>query len=254
MNTCLRCVGDIFFIVLVWSFALIGCTGVKQKLSEIRTTIEETISFNDSNSSQSLDNTIKGDADEPPDQHAGPSSQHIVYFKHTVKWHGETLSLIAKWYTGSSRNWKNLVQSNTHIHPNRIRKGDVLLIPPNLLKTREPLPQKVAAKYTPNYFAHTVKLESETLANIAKWYTGDSGNWEKLASVNPKLNPDQLRVGNEIYIPVNLLKTRQPLPAENFQPLSTKPQSETQPPETARSKSENDEDIKLFGPKKFPRS
>lgn len=254
MKICLRCISYIIFFTVAWSFALLGCTGVKQKFSEIRTTIKETISINDSKSSHSPDNTITGDASEPPDQHAEPINQNIVYFKHTVKYYGETLSLIAKWYTGSSKNWRKLAKLNTHIHPNRINKGDVFLVPPDLLKTREPLPHKVAAKYTPNYFAHTVKLEGETLVNIAKWYTGDSDNWQKLAGVNPKLNPDQLRVGNEIYIPANLLKTRRPLTSIETQPLSTQPDTTTQASEVSKPKPENEEEIKLFGPKKFPQS
>ncbi len=67
-------------------------------------------------------------------------------YKHTVRWPGESLSLIASWYTGSSKNWGKLAKINPRLHPNRIKAGQVIMIPTALLKTRVALPEKVAAK------------------------------------------------------------------------------------------------------------
>ncbi len=127
------------------------------------------------------------------------------------------------------------------------------MIPPALLKTKEPLPQKVAAKYTANYFAHTVKQDGEKMEVIVSWYTGNPTNWKAIARANPKINPERLMAGNEIYIPSKLLKTRQPIPtsqsastAETIKPKPTAAEKKITPVE--------EEEIKIFGPKQFPKS
>ena len=63
-------------------------------------------------------------------------------YVHTVRWPGETLSLIAQWYTGSWKNWTALADANPGINPDRITIGDKIRIPDDLLKTREPLPRE----------------------------------------------------------------------------------------------------------------
>ena len=174
-------------------------------------------------------------------------------YQHTVRWSGESLSLIARWYTGSSGNWRKLAKANPRLNPNRIKKGNVIMIPPALLKTKEPLPQKVAAKYTANYFAHTVKQDGEKMEMIAGWYTGNAANWKVIARANPKINPNRLKAGNKIFIPSKLLKTRQPISKS----LSA-PTAETPKPKPTAAEKEitpvEEEEIKIFGPKQFPKS
>jgi hypothetical protein len=65
-----------------------------------------------------------------------------VFYMHTVKHSGETLSIIALWYTGNHGNWKEIAQANPEIKPNRIFPGDEILIPEGLLKTRDSLPKE----------------------------------------------------------------------------------------------------------------
>ena len=174
-------------------------------------------------------------------------------YQHTVHWSGESLSLIARWYTGSSGNWRKLAKANPRLNPNRIKKGNVIMIPPALLKTKEPLPQKVAAKYTANYFAHTVKQDGEKMEMIAGWYTGNAANWEVIARANPRINPNRLKAGNEIFIPPKLLKTRQPISK-----LQSAPTAETPKPKPTAAEKKitpvEEEEIKIFGPKQFPKS
>ena len=62
-----------------------------------------------------------------------------VFYMHTVKYSGETLSIIALWYTGNHGSWKEIAQANPDIKPNRIFPGDEILIPDGLLKTHDPL-------------------------------------------------------------------------------------------------------------------
>jgi len=189
------------------------------------------------------------------------------YYQHTVRWSGESLSLIASWYTGTQKNWRKLAAVNPHLNPTRIAVGNVILIPTAMLKTRVPLPQKVAAKYTSDYFAYNVKADNEKLEDIAGWYTGDSANRNRLAAANPDLNPNHLLKGNEVYIPQQLLKTRQAMkteaevkaPAPEATPTEpaatpTEPAVKTvnAPDSGPKTQLAEDENIKLFGPKQFP--
>ena len=91
-------------------------------------------------------------------------------------------------------------------------------------------------------------------ADIARWYTGDEENRKALASANPDIDPDFLLVGNDIYIPSALLKTRKPMEPESFQ---TSAAESTKKPNEARETAPapaaaNAKKIQLFGPKQFP--
>ncbi len=68
-----------------------------------------------------------------------PAAPRKIQFVHTVRYSGETLSIISKWYTGDVNNWKILANDNPHVDYNKIATGDRIFIPENLLKTREPL-------------------------------------------------------------------------------------------------------------------
>ena len=68
-------------------------------------------------------------------------------FVHTVKWGGETVSIIAGWYTGDIENWKALAKSNPNINPTRIFVGNRILIPEILMKTREPMPKEFVDRF-----------------------------------------------------------------------------------------------------------
>lgn len=74
----------------------------------------------------------------PVEAREAPKSAEI---EHAVQWSGEYLSLIAKWYTGSSSNWKTIAEANPELNPNSIRIGQKILIPKTLAKTEEPLPR-----------------------------------------------------------------------------------------------------------------
>ena len=186
-----------------------------------------------------------------PQSYAGDYCKEC--YRHTVRWSGESMSLIARWFTGASKNWRKLAKANPRINPNRIKKGNVIVIPTKLLKTREPLPQKVAARYTANYFAHTVKQNGETMEVIANWYTGNATNWKAIAKANPKLDPNHLVAGNEIYIPSKILKTKQPIPESPSAPTAGTPKPKPAAVEKTVTPDE-EEEIKIFGPKQFPKS
>jgi hypothetical protein len=176
------------------------------------------------------------------------------YFKHKVQWSGETLSLIAKWYTGRFGNWKALAKENPGLNPNRIGVGNIINIPTEMLNSKEPLPHKVVAKSLSGYYAHTVREPDEKLTDIASWYTGKAGNAKLLAKANPDIDPEFLLVGNEIFIPSDLLKTRKPLNQKSIQASTSKT---VKKPSVSKNPApappaDKPKKMQLFGPKKFP--
>jgi hypothetical protein len=246
-------------------FTLFGCTSVNQKMEDMgvnqkyeasKTWFKEKWNAMGSKPSSPDDEETSV---ESQDQDANSSKDNVAkqqpdYFEHTVRWRGESLSLIAKWYTGHLENWKALAKANPALNPNRILVGNVIYIPQEMMKTKEILPRKVAAKSLKNYFAHTVRQPGEKLSAIAGWYTGDVGNAKALAKANPDIDPEFLLVGNEIFIPSELLKTRKPLHQKSVQVSASGPAekpTESQAAAATPSGSEP-EKIQLFGPKQFP--
>ena len=72
-----------------------------------------------------------------------------TYFIRIVKWPNESLSIIAAWYTGDLDNWKIVVEANPELDPKRLRIGDKVRIPEELLKTREPMPHEFVESLVP---------------------------------------------------------------------------------------------------------
>ena len=69
------------------------------------------------------------------------SNGNLPYF-HQVQWKGETLSIIAKWYTGDSKNWKKLAKANPWVEPNNMFAGLKVKIPRQLLKNKKKMPRE----------------------------------------------------------------------------------------------------------------
>jgi hypothetical protein len=78
---------------------------------------------------------------EEPEKTQRAATPKPAYLQHTVRWPGESLSLIAKWYTGSLDNWKALAEANPELNPERITMGAKIHIPEDMLQTRDPMPQ-----------------------------------------------------------------------------------------------------------------
>jgi len=78
---------------------------------------------------------------EPSQKTPPPELEPVAKpYIHTVKQRGETLFSIALWYTGSGSNWHSLVDANPNLQPNKIRVGDTIQIPADLVKKRDPMP------------------------------------------------------------------------------------------------------------------
>jgi len=85
-----------------------------------------------------------------------PIKPETPYFVHTVKWRGETISIIAGWYTGDIQNWKVLKEHNPDINPTRIFEGNKIRIPEYLMKTKAPMPKE----YVDSFYTKSPRKES----------------------------------------------------------------------------------------------
>ena len=84
---------------------------------------------------------FKSDSNSAKAKPAKSKAENQSYYVHKVRWEGETLSLIAKWYTGSQKNWKVLAKDNPWLEPNDLSIGHKIFIPRNMLKTKKPMPR-----------------------------------------------------------------------------------------------------------------
>jgi hypothetical protein len=132
-----------------------------------------------------------------------PKPQPQPYI-HEVRWPEETLSHIARWYTGSSTNWKKIAEANPGLNPLRIYIGLRILIPEKLLKERKPMPRQYVLK-SPKRGPPTSNLKPSK-----------SPGQEKLFGPVELLSPPGVSEKDELYGPVELLQT----PAHS-QPSST---------------------------------
>jgi hypothetical protein len=70
-----------------------------------------------------------------------------TYFVHTVKYQGETVSIIAAWYLGDKMRFDVLAAANPEINPTLIRVGMKIKIPENVMKTREPMTREFVESF-----------------------------------------------------------------------------------------------------------
>lgn len=83
-------------------------------------------------------------------QNTGPSPSGSQYsgggtFQHVVQ-SGETLGMIADWYTGKSSNWTQIMSVNPGLRPERLKPGQIVLIPRSILIKDTPIPKGYVAK------------------------------------------------------------------------------------------------------------
>ena len=82
-----------------------------------------------------------------PEERKARSRQPARHLVHRVRWSGESLSIIAKWYTGEFNNWKALADFNPKLKPDSIWVGQEILVPEGLLKTREAMPKSFVGQF-----------------------------------------------------------------------------------------------------------
>lgn len=65
------------------------------------------------------------------DNNKNDASQSV--FKHKIEHPGETLGLIAKWYTNKSSNWVLIAEANPDIRPNHLQLGQIIAVPRSIM-------------------------------------------------------------------------------------------------------------------------
>jgi LysM repeat protein len=101
---------------------------------------------------------------EPPSTPPEPKA-----FVHVVRWEGESLSLIAQWYTGSWQNWERVARANPGLNPDRIQIGNRIQVPEELVTRKAPLPRDFLP-YRPGGWTGPETAEEEPTTT-----TGDFG-------------------------------------------------------------------------------
>jgi hypothetical protein len=89
------------------------------------------------------------DSQAPP-RTAAPSQATylgVPCYLHKVRWPEESLSAIARWYTGSTRNANILAQMTPNLKGDDLRPGDVIFIPQELSRRTEPMSRSYARRY-----------------------------------------------------------------------------------------------------------
>mgnify|MGYP001416166402 CR=1 FL=1 len=111
----------------------------------------------------------------------------------------------------------------------QIKKDSVAMVPPKV--------------ETPEFIFHKV-YAGETLATIAKWYTGKTSKWRDIADENPGLNPWNLKAGDIVKVSLSLatVHTEQP-------PYSTKPRGTAKKSSKGAAPQDDAEQEEAFGPK-----
>jgi hypothetical protein len=75
-----------------------------------------------------------------------PENQPVSYYEHKVQFPGETLSIIASWYTGRADNWPRIRDANPGLRPEAMRIGQFVYIPRHLVVNDRPLTQDAVRK------------------------------------------------------------------------------------------------------------
>lgn len=112
-----------------------------------------------------------------------------------------------------------------------------------------PASAPVPAKASPaeDFILHKVAA-GETLATIAKWYSGKTAAWREIAAANPGLEPSRLKEGQTLKIPLSLATVhRDP-------PQTSSSGSQGPPKKTSKEKDDPEgpapaETKPVFGPK-----
>lgn len=81
---------------------------------------------------------------------AGDETYPGGYYIHTVELADESISIIAKWFTGNMMNWEVLAKCNPSINPNRIFLGNKIRIPRSLMTRQDPMTAEFVQESQPH--------------------------------------------------------------------------------------------------------
>jgi nucleoid-associated protein YgaU len=119
--------------------------------------------------------------------------------RYTVE-RGDTLCSIARDYYGDAGQWVRIRDANAGIDPDRLKVGQVLVLPPK----SEAASGVPAQATTPGAGRATYVVErGDTLISIARQVFGDGSRWREIYELNRDKLPDPNRLlpGTELRMP-----------------------------------------------------
>jgi hypothetical protein len=90
-----------------------------------------------------------GTDETTPPQATREESPASSFYVHRVTWTGESLSIVAKWYTGNLENWKELAKVNPEIKPEFLQVGMKIRIPEAMIVNPNAMTQEFVASHYP---------------------------------------------------------------------------------------------------------
>jgi len=150
-----------------------------------------------------LNDEAKAVVDPPPVNNGGGSTETSGGVTHTVA-AGDNLGKISQKYYGTSRKVQLIVAANPGIKPTSLKVGSTLKIPdvPALVTpTPAPVPTPGPANNTTGTVTHVV-AKGDNLGTISQKYYGTARKVDKIVAANPGVNPNALRIGATLKIPV----------------------------------------------------
>jgi nucleoid-associated protein YgaU len=96
---------------------------------------------------------------------------------------GDTLVKIAERVYGDGNQWTRIRDANSGIDPNNLQIGQQLTLPPGSS------PQQ-----------YTIQ-PGDTLVKIAERVYGDGNQWTRIRDANPGIDPNNLRIGQQLTLP-----------------------------------------------------
>lgn len=141
---------------------------------------------------------------DPPPVHNGESTEPAGTVTHTVA-KGDSLGKISQQYYGTSRKVNLILAANPGVKPTTLKIGAALKIPSapaSVTPEPTPVPTPVPANNTTGAVTHTV-AKGDNLGTISQKYYGTSRKVDKIVAANPGVNPNALRIGASLKIPVD---------------------------------------------------
>lgn len=119
--------------------------------------------------------------------------------------------------------------------------------PPAPAPPRDLPPAPVKKAPVEEFILHKVAA-GETLATIAKWYSGKAAAWREIAAANPGVDPDRLRDGQPLKIPLAIATLHKEPPDHSAAGAAAPAKKSVKEPE-APAKSTEASTKPVFGPK-----
>ena len=106
-------------------------------------------------------------------------------------------------------------------------------------------------------YLHNVRWPEESLAAIARWYTGSDENARILARITPNLRAQDLRKGDVVFIPQEMARRTDPMSRSYARRYGSPPVAEKHaapaPPSPAKDDFPEDGSTPVpYGPRTFP--